>query len=520
MSPVDHHAIVIGGGLGGLAAAAVLAAKGRDVCLIEQHDSVGGSASTYVVDGLTVEAALHATADPRDPLDPKYHVLKRLGLAEKLEWLPVGPLYEVRGGPLGNNPFALEHGFSAVRKSFSGRFGVAAERLFDRMETIGGALREMSEMREHPSVAHFARAIFRAGPLVKEWKHSLAEVLEAELGDNEAAKCAIAANLPYYATDPDKLWWLFFAVAQGSYIHSGGCFLKGGSAALTGALTTVIESHGGTVLTGDAVIRIQPPDGDRPGEVEYRSAKNGSVEVLRAAAVVANCAPHTLTDMLPEPMREPFFAPYADKPVSTSLFNLHFGIRREAAHILPKHYSTFLLPDWMKALTDYAGAGRMFAGEPSGRLPPFAVVNYGVVDAGLGDGGTVLVAVTGVDRVENWIGLTREEEHARGDAWANAIEAEIDRHWPGFSAAVTARNFLSAASMQRYLGTPGGAIYGFAPVPPEKPVWSGFGRSPKTALDGVFLASSFAGAGGYSGALGTGAMAGDIVDAWLHRRYG
>ncbi|WP_193174660.1 phytoene desaturase family protein [Oricola nitratireducens] len=519
MKTVDHDAIIIGGGLGGLAAAAVLAAAGRDVCLIKRHDDVGGCASVYDVDGLTIEAALHETADPRDPLDPKHHLLTRLGLLDKLEWIPVGPLYAVRGGPLGDTPFELCHGFDQARQALSERFGDSGvNRVLDRMEAIGTALRGMSEARERPSVAHLARALFKAGPLVSEWKHSVSEVFDSELGGNEAVKCALAANLPYYGNDPAKLWWIYYAVAQYSYISSGGCYLKGGSASLTGALKEFIIGHGGAVLTGREAIRMQPPDGEDPGEVEYRDVKTGSVSAVRASAIVANCAPHALNDMLPEPARPRFFARYEGKEVSNSVFGLHFGVRADAAGILPRHYSTMVLPEWMKSLSDYAAAGDLLCDDPRGKLPPFALVNYNAIDAGIGDGNTILLTVTGLDSTRNWSGMTASAERARRDAWTAAIEAEIERHWPGFSAAVTHRFFVSATSMQRYLGTPDGAIYGFAALPPDRPMWSGIGRSPKTALDGVFLASSFAGAAGYSGSMGTGAMAGDMVNAWLHRR--
>lgn len=519
MKSADHDAVVIGGGLGGLVAAAVLATQGRNVCVIERHEAVGGSASTYVADGLTIEAALHETADPNDPLDPKYHVFKRLGLLDSLEWVPVGPLYSARGGPLGDDPFEVGHGFDTVREAFRSRFGDnGMDRVLERMETIGGALREMMQMRMQPSVAHLARAIFGMRPLVSEWKYSLADVLDAELGGNEAAKCALAANIPYYGDDPAALWWIFFAVAQGSYIRLGGRFLKGGSGSLTTALAGIITRHGGAVMTGEEVVGVMPPHGNTPAEVECRDVKTGALATRTTRVVAANCAPHVLAGMLTEPARTAFFRRYDGKPVSTSLFNVHFGVRRQAADRLPKHYSSIVLPRWMTALSDYATAGALLSDMPRGNLPPFALVNYGIIDSGLGNGDPIPLTVTGVDRVANWAGLSREAELTRRAAWTDAIEAEIERHWPGFSAAVTVRRFVSAASMHRYLGTPDGAIYGFAPVPPTRPVWSGIGRSPKTALDGVFLASSYAGAGGYSGAIGTGAMAGDMADSWLRRR--
>jgi hypothetical protein len=58
-----------------------------------------------------VEASLHETSDPRDPIDPKHHVLARLGVLDQVEWLPTQAIYEVRGGPIGE-PFVLPEGFA------------------------------------------------------------------------------------------------------------------------------------------------------------------------------------------------------------------------------------------------------------------------------------------------------------------------------------------------------------------------------------------------------------------------
>ncbi|WP_421856565.1 phytoene desaturase family protein [Oricola sp.] len=521
MTKPDHDVVVIGGGLGGLAAAAVLAKGGRNVCVVESHDEVGGAASTYRIGDLTIEAALHETANPFNPVDPKHFFLKRLGLLDAIEWVPVGGFYSVRGGPVGKEPFAVGHGFSDVWRAFAERFGdPGTDRVLERMEDICSVLAGLMKAGNEHSVAQLMRSLFKAGPLVSDWRLSLTDVFDQELEGNEAAKCALAANLPYYSDDPAKLWWIFFAVAQGTYIGTGSYYLKGGSSALTGTLRQFIEENGGTVLTGCEVHRAQPPDGEAAAEVEYRRTGNDRITRLKTTAIVANCAPRVLSGMLPEPLRARFYSPYRKLEPSTSLFSVYFGVNADTGGVLPREYSNMVLPQWMRSLSDYAMAGDLLGAMPTGRLPPFALVNYRAADSGLGDGQLGLITVTGIDRVENWVGLTQHEEAARREAWSDAIQEEIERYWPGFSSLVEQRHFVSAASMQRYLRTPGGAVYGFATPPPKKPIWFGREKSPKTALPGVFLASSYAGAGGYSGSLGTGAMAGDLVEAWLKKSRG
>ena len=56
-------------------------------------------------------------------------------------------------------------------------------------------------------------------------------------------------------------------------------------------------------------------------------------------------------------------------------------------------------------------------------------------------------------------------------------------------------------------------VYGFAPLPPKRGIWAGIPRSPRTPVPGVYLASSFAGSGGFTGAMSSGSDAARHADA-------
>ena len=49
--PENLDAIVIGSGMGGLSAAAILAKSGKKVLVLEQHDQAGGCCHTFVEEG-------------------------------------------------------------------------------------------------------------------------------------------------------------------------------------------------------------------------------------------------------------------------------------------------------------------------------------------------------------------------------------------------------------------------------------------------------------------------------------
>src|SRR5260370_8335831 len=95
-----YDVVVIGAGLGGVTAGAILARAGRKVLVIERSNSVGGAASSYKSGDLFVEGSLHETSDPHDPRDPKHDILTRAGVIDAVKWIPSGAFYQARGGPL------------------------------------------------------------------------------------------------------------------------------------------------------------------------------------------------------------------------------------------------------------------------------------------------------------------------------------------------------------------------------------------------------------------------------------
>jgi phytoene dehydrogenase-like protein len=210
--------------------------------------------------------------------------------------------------------------------------------------------------------------------------------------------------------------------------------------------------------------------------------------------------------MLRGAARERFFAPYARRPLSISLFSVTFGLSVRPAEVGLRSYSTFLLPKWMTALSDYRRAAAILAEAPSETIPPMAIVDYSAIDSGLG-GPPYPLSVVGVDRTSNWSGLDGAAYDQKRELWRAAILKAIDREFPGFSSKVVASVLSTASTMSSYLNAPEGAVYGFAPLPPSGPIWKGPTNAPGTPIKGLYLASSYAGSGGYTGAILAGASA-------------
>ncbi len=506
----NFDAIVIGSGLGGLTAGALYARAGHRVLLLERNQQFGGAATTYQHAGLTIESSLHETTSPQDTKDPKSQIFQALDIMDDIEFVPVGNFYEVRS-PLLGEPFTLPHGLHSAEQVLIKRFPQHTKsirelfrRLSDIRETMG------MFMEKHDGLWWFLHAPslpLRLWSALRDSRNSLSTVFQRLFDGDEAIKIALAANLIYYADDPDQLWWLAYAVAQSGYIAGGGYYIRGGSQTLSDQLVKIIEDEGGVAQSGRTVTRVLLDKHGRASGVEHEATNGGETQSDHAPVLFGNAAPHVLANALPSDVRETFMAPYNDKPVSISLFSIALGLKFRPSEFGVTSYSTFILPDWMTTLGSKRENARLLSEPPRQRIPSIAFVDYSVIDSGLNIEAPYLASITGVDRMENWTGISKAQYDQRRTEWMEAILSMLDKEFPGISAAVVHKEMATASTMQKYLNTPNGALYGFAPRPPEHFPLKGPEHTPKTTIEGLWLASAFAGSGGYTGAMMSGAIA-------------
>jgi phytoene dehydrogenase-like protein len=507
-----YDVVVIGAGLGGLTAGAILARAGRKVLIIERSNSVGGAASSYKSGDLFVEGSLHETSDPHHPRDPKNSVLTRAGVIDAVKWIPGEAFYEVRGGPL-DRPFVMPDNFDAARRALAERFPEARagiDRLLGEMECLAaaaGTLSQFSGAFNNPRET--LGALLKFAPAIRDWRLSLSQKLDRVFGDNEAVKCAIAANLSYYHDDPAALWWIFFAMAQGGYLQSGGRFVQGGSQRLSSALARAIRVAGGEVMVRRVVSGVALDAQGRASTVTHTAKDGGDPQIVQGVRIISNAAPSALAALMPEAAAEKLTESYARHIASTSLFALTLGLSRPPREFGISAYSTQLLPRGMKHLADYALGAGLMAGEPGERMPPMSIVDYAAIDSGVPAPPYVL-SVLGPDRLSNWDSSDMDAYREKRGRWQEAIVRYLSSFYPGLAEGVVASSFNTALSVRQYLNAPNGSVYGFAPTPPRS-LWRAPHRSPRTSIPGLYLASAYAGFGGYTGVVQSAGACADMI---------
>jgi all-trans-retinol 13,14-reductase len=206
----SYDAITIGSGLGALTAAALYARAGHRVLILERNDESGGAATTYRHGRLTMK--------------PRYT--------------------RPRAWPIRSTPRPAHH-------------KAAFRRFFERMAAVREAMSVVG--KQHDSLWWFLHAPvlpLKLWPLLRDTRLSLSEVFDRLFGDDEAPKLALAANLDYYADDPARLWWVFYAIPQGSYVASGGTYIRGGSGVLSRKLVGAVQAEGGAARSARTVTEI------------------------------------------------------------------------------------------------------------------------------------------------------------------------------------------------------------------------------------------------------------------------
>jgi phytoene dehydrogenase-like protein len=508
-----YDVVVIGAGLGGLTTGAILARAGRKILVIERSNSVGGAASSYKSGDLFIEGSLHETSDPHDARDPKHDALTRAGVIDAVKWIPAGAFYQARGGPL-DRPFLMPDNFEAARHALTERFpearaGIA--QLLGEMEQIAsvmGTLAPGSSAFQNPdqSLSALSKQIPSIGD---DWQLSLSQKLDRVFGDNEAVKCALTANLSYYHDDPTTLWWIFFATTQASYLASGGRYVQGGSQRLSSALARAIRVAGGEVLVRRLVSGIAVDSQGRVSTVTHTARDGSDPKTVEGLRIVSNAAPEALAALMPAAAAQKLTEHYKSQIPSTSLFALTLGLSKPPREFGISTYSTQLLPREMKRLSDYVQGATLMAEEPGERMPPMSVVDYAAIDSGVPAPPHVL-SIIGPDRLTNWDSSNMDAYRKKRGRWQVAIVRYLNAFYPGLADHVVASSFNTALSVRQYLNAPHGAVYGFAPHPPRIPR-SVPVRSPRTPVPGVYLASAYAGFGGYSGVVQSAGACADLI---------
>jgi phytoene desaturase len=437
------HAVVIGSGFGGLAAAVRLGARGYRVTVLEKLDQPGGRARVHAIDGYTFDAGPTVITAPF--LFEELWALCGKRLADDVTLVPVAPFYRIRfddgstfdysGDPTAmraqvaqlspDDVAGYERFLDASKSLFRVGFEELAHVPFDRWTSMAKVLPDLVKLQGWRTVHGLAARHVR-----DERLRMVLTFQSLLVGGNPFATTSVYCLIAYL----ERQWGVHFAM--------------GGTGRLVQGLVKLIAAQGGQVLCDHGVEEILVEDGVACG------VRLASGERVAADVVVSNAdSAWTYRHLLPSVKRRRWTDARLDRAkYSMSLFVWYFGTRRRYPDVA--HHTIALGPRYRGLLTDIFDRHRL-ADDCSLYLHRPTATDPSMAPPGC-DAFYVLSPVPHLGSGTDW--RTQAEPYRR------AIERRLSETLlPGLQSEIATSLLLTPQDFQDTLSSLRGAAFGLAP---------------------------------------------------------
>jgi all-trans-retinol 13,14-reductase len=485
--------VIIGGGLGGLAAGAKLAREGKQVLLIERNPTIGGCARVVPGRHFSYEFSLHELfgmekgALFRD-------IFEEFGLSERVELVRLPNFYRaVLAGADITIPFGKDEATASLRQAFpSEERGIG--RFFKLLEAINRESNQWGR-RDCNSKIRFPLFPIIYPHLTRYANMTVGKYLDATFSGDQI-KCALAALLPWYHDDPYATSLLCLAYGHSSCFLGGGFYPKGGSQKLSDELGRIITVHGGTILVNHSVQEIVVRNGRACGVVYHQNNASSEVASVHAEKVIANAAfPHVANDLLREPAKQKILSRIGRSIPGISFLCVALKFRRPMSELGNRAYSTVVIHPKYSTVPLFAEGVKT----SDYAVKTFAFTDYSIIDNGVAGGGQHLGVLIVVDTLSQWEGLSNDACDAKKEMVATVLIQRLNELLPGAKNEVEAYEVATPRTYYEQTKNPGGTPYGFAMIPKQVGVRMMANESP---IKGLYFASAWVRPGaGYAGTI-------------------
>jgi len=463
--------VVIGSGVAGLTSAALLAARGHAVTLVEEAPALGPVLRGFTRGGAYFDTGFHYTGGLADGeiLDRFLHYL---GLARRLVKVPLDPAgfdryREAASGFEFAYPVGMERFEAALCEAFPGE-----------VEAVGQFVAGLAAACASLPYLNLDLDFTREGGMTADPGESLGEVLDRLTG-NIRLKRVLALHTLLHGIAPHEVPFRYHAAVAGLYFRSAHGIAGGGRAIVDG-FAARLEELGVRVRTGRAVTRIEA---SAAGTVAGVRLADG--ELVPCDTCVSTVHPKRLLPLVPE-----------------GVFRGVFRRRIEALEETISANLLFLRCDpGVDALTR---GNRIFVpGDSSAELPWHHQVCYVNRSKGApgGDVGNGVVVIQPA-RFQDFAAWADSRRGARPAAYlqekARAVEtllATVEDNCPELAGRVHPVAGATPLTLRDYCGSPTGGLYGV------KHTVAQINPLPLTRFGGLYLAGQATAAAGLLGAM-------------------
>ena len=474
--PLDRrpHALVIGSGFGGLAAAVRLGARGYRVTVLERLPEPGGRASVFRQDGFIFDAGPTIVTAPH--LFEELWALCGRSLADDVELRPVDPFYQIR---FADGSVFHYTGDPARMRAEVARFNPADLPGYDRFMQASEAIYRVGfeQLGDVPfskwtDMARVAPDLLRLGGLRSVYALVAKYIKDERLRTVFSFHPLLVGGNPFAAS---AIYALIAFLERDGGVH----FAMGGTGRLVHGLVGLIEGQGNQVRCNAEVAEILVEAGRTTG-VRLNDGKTIAADIVVSNADSAWTYRHLIK---PEHRRRWTDSKIERARYSMSLFVWYFGTRRRYDDVA--HHTILLGPRYRGLLRDIFGRQHLsddfslYLHRPTATDPSLAPPGH--------DAFYVLSPVPHLASGTDWV-ATAETYRAR-------IAAALSENLlPDLEAQVVTSRIMTPQHFQDGLLSLRGAAFGMEPVLTQSAWFRPHNKSED--VDGLYLV----GAGTHPGA--------------------
>ncbi|NMH27686.1 phytoene desaturase family protein [Flavobacterium silvaticum] len=244
--------IIIGSGVGGLAAGICLARAGKKVLILEQHYVPGGWSHSFTLGGQRFSPGVHyvGQVDKGESTDILY---RGLGIANDIVFFRMNPEgYE--HCIIGNERFDIPQGVENLKDKLSDRFPSEAKKIRDYLGLIQKVHTELMKIPKLKGWWQKITVPFRTKHFGKTALFSVKRVLGWYVKDPLAA-AILNIQCGDHGLAPNRACFPVHASVLAHYFE-GGFYPMGGGGGIVKAMTNAFKRHGGIIKISQSVAKI------------------------------------------------------------------------------------------------------------------------------------------------------------------------------------------------------------------------------------------------------------------------